>query len=181
MQNWRWSHYWFGATGIDDVYVEHQRINALVFWSKQSADEIRGICSTELTICVAYIGRYFDPKERRMSIDSSVGTSAAFIDFVKSGFRDASHPLNIPGLHIEDFSSQMISMTLPDLGPPDSIAKRNIPQQAFAEAQTILPRFASDSRFAKLRIYQTACARLRIRRFQPNKLGLFSRNRAGTA
>src|ERR1700680_2775768 len=72
VENLRWSHYWFGKTGIDDVYVEGKRISALIFWNKSESQPIRGLCSSEISLCVAYSGIYLDPAERRMHIPPNV-------------------------------------------------------------------------------------------------------------
>jgi hypothetical protein len=70
-ENRRWSHYWFGKTGIDDVYAGGKAITALIFWNKSESQPIRGLCSPELALCVAYSGIYLDPAERRMSKGSA--------------------------------------------------------------------------------------------------------------
>ena len=71
-ENWRWSHYWSGKTGIDDVYAEGKKISALVFWNESQSQPIRGLCSSELSLCVAYSGVYLDPAERRIPMAAHV-------------------------------------------------------------------------------------------------------------
>src|ERR1700719_1826407 len=87
VENWRWTHYWAGSTGLDDVYVAGKKISALLFWTKSDSRPIRGFCSTELSLCVAYSGFYLDPLERRMPMPPNVAPQQAFASFVTSGFR----------------------------------------------------------------------------------------------
>src|SRR5690242_18551835 len=82
VENWRWSRFWSGTTGIDDVYIEGKKFAALVFWTKNDSRPIRGLCSTELLACVAYSGVYLDPRARRMPITSNATPEQAFTSFV---------------------------------------------------------------------------------------------------
>jgi hypothetical protein len=136
-ENWRWSHYWFGKTGIDDVYVEGKKISALIFWNNSESQPIRGLCSSELSLCVAYSGIYLDPAERRMSIAPNVAPQQAFTSFVRSGLRDSSHMIGVEGLRTADFQLEQKSLTLPVLGPPSSITRRAVPEEASREAEKV--------------------------------------------
>src|ERR1039457_2654805 len=95
LENWRWSWYWYGRTGIDDIYREGKTVSALVFWTKSEARPIRGFCSPDIAVCIAYVGVYFDPKERRVPISSGTPSRVALSSFLANGLRDASHPLQI--------------------------------------------------------------------------------------
>src|SRR5215472_1544234 len=85
-ENWRWSHYWFGKTGIDDVYTPGKKINALIFWTRKDRRPKTGLCSSDLSICVAYSGRYLSPQAERMQIGAKTSLQQAFASFVSSGF-----------------------------------------------------------------------------------------------
>jgi len=138
VENWRWSHYWFGKTGIDDnVYVEGKQISALVFWTKNDSQPIRGLCSTDLSLCVAYSGAYLDPFERRMQITPNATPQQAFTSFVNRGFRDSSHILAVEGLSLADFQVQQRSVTLPALEPPASILRQEVSAEASREAERV--------------------------------------------
>jgi hypothetical protein len=142
VENWRWSHYWWsGKTGIDDVYAAGKKISALIFWTKNTAQPVRGLCTAELSLCVAYEGVYLDPTGRRMQIASGVAVKDAFTAFVNSGLRDASHMNTVEGLRPSDFDIAEQSVTLPVLEPPCSISSRIVPQEASSEAERIAKRF----------------------------------------
>lgn len=134
VENWRWSHYWFGKTGIDDVYVEGKKISALIFWTRNDSQPISGLCSADLFLCVAYSGVYLDPLERRMQMAPNVTTQQAFESFVKSGLGDSSHILAVRGLHPADFQIEEKSITLPAWALPASISGRRTPAEAASES-----------------------------------------------
>jgi hypothetical protein len=134
VENWRWSHYWFGKTGIDDVYVEGKKISALIFWTKSDSQPIRGLCSTDLSLCVAYSGVYLDPLERRMQVAPNVTAQQAFESFVKSGLGDSSHILAVGGLRPADFQIEEKSVTLPAWVLPASISGHKTPAEAASES-----------------------------------------------
>jgi hypothetical protein len=136
-ENWRWSHYWFGKTGIDDAYVEGQRITALIFWNKSGSQPIRGLCSSDLALCIAYSGVYLDPAARRMPIGTNVDVQQAFASFISSGLRDSSHILAVEGVSPADFEAVQRVVTLPVLEPPTSTTTRVTPAGASREAERI--------------------------------------------
>lgn len=142
VENWRWSHYWFGKTGLDDVYVEGKKITALMFWNKSESQPIRGLCSSELSLCIAYSGVYLDPAERRMSIAPGATPQQAFSSFVSSGLSDSSHMLAVEGLNVTDFQVEQKSITLPILEPPSSITRRAVPEEAAREAERVKRTFS---------------------------------------
>ena len=137
IENWRWSHYWFGKTGIDDVYVEGKKISALIFWNKNDGQPIRGLCSTDLSLCAAYSGVYLDPLERRMQMAANVTARQAFESFIKSGLGDSSHILAVKGLRPADFQIEEKSVTLPTWEMPAPIANHKIPADAASEAARV--------------------------------------------
>src|SRR6202040_237874 len=102
-ENWRWSDYWFGKTGIDDVYVAGKRVSALIFWNKNEYQPIRGLCSSDLGLCLAYIGPYQGPVPRRMQISADIHLQSAFTLFAGSGFHDPSQLLAVEGITPADF------------------------------------------------------------------------------
>jgi hypothetical protein len=137
VENWRWSRYWFGSSGIDDVYAEGKKISALVFWNTNNVQPMRGLCSSEFLLCVAYSGVYFDPLERRIEIAPNVPLQRAFTSFVNRGFGDSSHIIAFGHLRLEDFRFEEISVTLPHLGPPSSVLVRTVPEEAPREAERV--------------------------------------------
>lgn len=137
VENLRWTYYWFGKTGIEHVYAEGKTISALVFWHKNDSPPISGLCSTDISICVAYSGVYLDPAERQMPIGQSVTSQQAFAAFISSGLRDASHRLAVEGLSPNDFQIEQRSITLPVLEPPSSIVTRVVPEEATREAEKV--------------------------------------------
>lgn len=141
-ENWRWSHYWFGKTGIDDVYAAGKKVSVLIFWNNNGIQPVRGLCSSDLSLCVAYSGVYLDPAQRRMPIGQNVDTQQGFATFVSSGFWDASHIGAVDGLSLADFQVQQKSVTLPVLEPPTSITTRATPAGAFREAEKIKRLFS---------------------------------------
>jgi hypothetical protein len=136
-ENWRWSHYWFGKTGIDDVYAGGKAITALIFWNKSESQPIRGLCSPELALCVAYSGIYLDPAERRMSMGSAGSLQQAFESFITSGLRDSTHIAPVDRLSPADFQTEQKSVTLPALGPPSSITNRVMPEGVARNAEKV--------------------------------------------
>jgi hypothetical protein len=151
VENWRWSYYWFGENGVDDVYSVGKRVSMLVFWTKNEIRPIRGICSTELLRCVAYSGVYFEPFGRRMEMTRNSTPHQAFLAFVNSGFRDAAHVLAIEGLKTADFLFEEKSIALPAMRPPSSILRREIPAGASRDAERVKRLFGCSSAGAKTR------------------------------
>jgi hypothetical protein len=136
IENWRWSSYWFGSSGVDDVYVSGKEINALVFWTKKDRRSKTGLCSSELSLCVAYSGPYLDPHAERMQIGPNTPIRDAFDSFVNSGFGgDESYLPSSARLRSADFDSEEKLLTLPTIGEPSSILKRAVPEGASQEAQ----------------------------------------------
>jgi len=151
VENWRWSYYWFGKTGIDDVYVSGKKISALFFWSTKPMRPMRGFCSSDISRCVAYEGVYLAPLEREMGISPRASSQQAFGTFVSSGFRDPKYLSLIEGLSLADFESKERLVTLPDLGPPSSISRREIPADAAHEAERIARQLARGASSAEAR------------------------------
>ncbi len=141
VENWRWTRYWFGKTGIDDAYVEGKKISALIFWNKNDSQPINGLCSSELSLCVAYLGAHLDPFERRMQIAPGVAQQQAFASFINSGLRDSSQIMAVEGLSVADFQVEQKSVTLPILEPPSSILLREVPAEAPREAERVKSLF----------------------------------------
>lgn len=136
-ENWRWSHYWFDKTGIDDHYMAGRKVSALVFWNSSDNRPIRGLCSSELGICLAYVGPFLDPEPRRMTIAPEISDLSAFTTFVGNGFQDRSHLLAIRGTTVTDFQRQQLSILLPVLEPPSAILHHDIPSQARTDAEEV--------------------------------------------
>ena len=104
-----------------------------MFWNKSESQPIRGLCSAEPSLCVAYSGVYLaklDPAERRMPVALNVTSQQAFTSFVSSGLRDSTHMLAVEGLRPTDFQVEQKSMTLPALEPPSSITRPVVPEEA---------------------------------------------------
>ena len=138
VENWRWSHYWFGKTGIDDVYAPGRRIDALIFWTKKDRRSKTGLCSADLSFCVAYSGPYLAPRAARMRIDPKTPLPKALASFVNSGFGgDENNMAANERLHPDDFDSRAEAITLPTLGPPLSISARAVPKEASGEAERV--------------------------------------------
>jgi len=76
--NWRWSHYWFGRSAVDDVYVEGKNVTAALFWTKTGKPPIKGVCSAGLALCAAYVGEQLDPRERLIRISPTADPRDAF-------------------------------------------------------------------------------------------------------
>jgi hypothetical protein len=51
VENWRWTRFWFGKTGIDD-YAAGRRVSALAFWNSDNSRPLRGLRSSELGVCL---------------------------------------------------------------------------------------------------------------------------------
>ena len=151
VENWRWSHYWFGKTGIDDVYVEGKKISALIFWNKNDSQPIRGLCSTDLSLCVAYSGVYLDPLERRIQMARGATAPQAFESFVKSGLGDSSHILAVGGLRPADFQFEEKSVTLPAWDLPASILQKRVPAEATRESARLKRLYGCESSESKSR------------------------------
>jgi hypothetical protein len=137
VETWRWSHYWFGKTGIDGSYAAGRKVSALVFWNDNENRPMRGLCSSELGACLVYSGAYLDPAPRRMEIAPNVSARQAFMAFVTDGFRDSSHILAIEGMRAADFQSQETSIILPTLEAPTAISHRDVPAEARTEAEKV--------------------------------------------
>lgn len=137
IENWRWTHYWFGKTGIDDVYSEGKKVTALIFWSDGHGQPIQGLCSADLFLCVAYSGVYLDPKARRVQIPADVTVRQAYASFVDSGFADPSHLLPEGGLSLTDFQSEEKVVVLPALVPPAPVVQHKTPAGAINEAERV--------------------------------------------
>jgi hypothetical protein len=138
VEGWRWSRYWFGSTGIDDVYTAGKNIEALVFWTKKDRRPKSGLCSSDLSLCIAYSGPYLSPHVERSHIDPKTPIKQAFISFVTNGFGGDESYMNASGqLHPTDFDSEEIAVTLPAVDAPASILTRTVPQGASQEAQRL--------------------------------------------
>jgi hypothetical protein len=140
VDNWRWSHYWFGYSGVDDVYVPGEKISALVFWTKKGRRPKVGLCSSRLSICAAYSGPFLNPRIERANIDPGKSLQQAFASFVAGGFGGTERYVGpLERLSLADFSFEAVTVTLPPIEPPASISARTIPAGARAEAQRLMP------------------------------------------
>src|ERR1700688_3753341 len=86
VENWRWSRYWFGSSGIDDVYKPGTKIAALLFWTKKDRRPKTGLCSFDLSLCVAYSGPYLNPHTERIQIRPGESLQETFKSFVDGSF-----------------------------------------------------------------------------------------------
>ncbi len=141
VENWRWSHYWFGKTGLDDAYVPGKKISALIFWNRSEDQPIRGLCSSELGRCVAYAGIYLDPHERQVPLALGTSLQQAFASWVNGGLRDPSFLVGVQGFAAADFQSETKSLTLPAWEPPSSITQRTFREEARRQAEKIRRTF----------------------------------------
>jgi hypothetical protein len=141
VSNWRWSHYWLERTGIDAAYSQGKRISALVFWTKNNTRPIRGLCSADLSLCLAYAGVYLDTIEKQMQIPPGVVPRQALASFVKSGFSDSARLLAYKGFRMADFDIEERTFTLPALDPPSSISRREVPKGAVRAAKDVAEDF----------------------------------------
>lgn len=138
VDGWRWSHYWFGSTGIDDVYMPGKNIKALVFWTKKDRRPKAGLCSSDLSLCIAYSGPYLSPHAERTQVDPKTPNQQAFASFVNNGFGgDESYMSARDQLHLADFESEERTVTLPAIDAPSSILTRTVPEDATREAQRL--------------------------------------------
>jgi hypothetical protein len=138
VEGWRWSRYWFGSSGIDDVYTPGKNITALLFWTKKDRRPKTGMCSSDLSLCIAYSGPYLSPHVERTQIDSKTPLRQAFASFVNNGFDgDESYMSANDRLHPADFASEEKTVTLPALDPPSSVVTRAVPDEASREAQRL--------------------------------------------
>jgi hypothetical protein len=140
-ENWHWTRFWFGRTGVEGHYEVGKRISALVFWETSKPYNLKGLCSTELSRCVAYAGRYLAPYELGISIESNSTATDAFRNWVNHGFSDGRQLVGFPDLTMEDFKLQVQTITLPLLVPPPSVLNRTEPPEAFREAERIRKLF----------------------------------------
>ena len=116
--------------------------SALFFWSKNGSQAVRGLCSTDISLCVAYSGVYLDPHGRRTQIAPRVTAQQAFASWASSGFRDPTALLGIQGVGPGDFELAEKSITLPVLAPPDSITDRRVAKDAQSEAERLKRLFS---------------------------------------
>jgi hypothetical protein len=138
VENWQWSHYWFGKTGIDDIYTPGRTITALVFWTKKDRRPKNGLCSSDLSVCVAYSGPYLSPHVERTRIDPRVPLQQAFASFVNGSFGgDENYISANERLHPNDFDLEVKPITLPTLQTPSSISAGAVPAEASQEAQRL--------------------------------------------
>jgi hypothetical protein len=152
VQNWRWLRYWFGSSGIDDVAIPGKKITALVFWTKTDRLPKSGLCSPDLSLCIAYSGPRLNPRSDRIAIDGNASLRDSFEQFVKGGLRGTERNFAPKeAFQPSDFDSVEGSFTLPSLTvPPDSVLNRKTPAEAPAEA-TRVSRLFSCSRFGEPR------------------------------
>jgi hypothetical protein len=138
VENWRWSHYWFGKTGIDDVYVPGKRVSALIFWTKKDRRAKTGLCSSDLSLCIAYSGPYLSPRAERVRIDPRTSLQQAFASFVNGAFGgDEDYIGPKERLRPGDFDSEEKVITLPTLDMPSSISAHAVPEEASREAERV--------------------------------------------
>lgn len=138
VENWRWSRYWFGKTGIDDVYSEGKQVSVLIFWTKQGRRPKSGMCSTELSLCIAYSGPQLSPSAERMHIGGRTSVMESFHEFVSSQFGGAESYINAAErLAVTDFEIAETSVTMPALTPPASVVEKIVPAEARREADRV--------------------------------------------
>lgn len=138
VEGWRWSRYWFGSSGVDDVYSPGKKITALVFWTKKERRPKRGLCSSDLSLCVAYSGPYLTPHAERVRIDPKTPLQQAFASFVSSGFGgDEVYQSVAERLHPADFDFEEKVVTLPPMDAPSPVLTRTVPEEASREAQRV--------------------------------------------
>jgi hypothetical protein len=141
VENWRWSHYWFGKTAIDSVAPPGRRISALVFWTKSDTRPIRGLCSSEIFLCVAFAGVYLDPAERQMRTTAGETSQQALDAFINSGLRDSTYSLPVTPLSLADLQFAEMEIVLPTWQEPFSISGTAVPQGSREEADRIKQSF----------------------------------------
>src|SRR5262249_26610706 len=111
-----YSRYWFGNSGIDDVYVEGKQISALIFWTKTGRKSRIGFCSSDLSCCVSTSGDRLSPVITRMPIDRDITSKAAFESFMNKGID--GNTLKLPTPHFEPRPEPVDSTPTPIAPPP---------------------------------------------------------------
>lgn len=135
----RWSHYWHRNIRNDDVYVEGKQISALIFWTKTNTRPKWGLCSSDLSLCIA---NHSNPDWRgvaEVSVDRSFTLQAAFEWFANTNFGDGY--VGFPPLKVTDFEFKEKPIVLPSLGLPFAILHRIVPQEARSQADRIRSQF----------------------------------------
>jgi|GEM_PF-5079036 len=135
----RWSRYWLGATSMDDIYVEGKLISALVFWTKTNHRPKRGLCSSDLSLCIANYSGSYNRGVAQVHIDRGLAPQLAFASFANANFGDGG--AWFPPLSPDDFEFEEKTITLPPLGLPSSILHRVVPEEASREAERIRQQF----------------------------------------
>lgn len=133
----RWFRYWQGTTHphyenenhFEDAYVEGKQISALFFWTKTSNRPKWGLCSSELSVCIANWSPGANARGfAHVLIDPRLTPQLAFASFAKANYGDGG--LWFPPLSPADFEFKEESITLPPLGLPSSILHRVVPEEA---------------------------------------------------
>jgi hypothetical protein len=131
----RWSRYWFRNTQENDAYVEGKQIFALIFWTKTSSRPKRGLCSPDLSLCIAN-GSSSDWRGfAKASVDPSLAPQLAFESFARRNYGDGD--AWFPPLNPDDFEFTEKSITLPSLGLPSAILHRIAPEEGRREANRL--------------------------------------------
>jgi len=155
IEDWRWQKYWGSNSGVDDVYVKGKRATALIFWARSPWDSTKGLCSPSLGFCVGYSNIGDQHKMTLSETANARESFASFVesDFNSQGLfstlgrligrvRSSQTTTSVQGAKSEelpaynengmpqppkvnDFATQEIIVTLPELGLPLALVRRD--------------------------------------------------------
>jgi hypothetical protein len=138
LESVRWTRYWQGES-TNNTYKEGKQISALVFWTKTDRRPKWGLCSSDLSLCIA---NYSSPDQRgnaEMRFEPGLTPQLAFASFADHNYGDGS--LSFSPVSQADFEFEQKFITLPSLGLPASILHRMVPGEAHGEADRIRKQF----------------------------------------
>lgn len=131
---WRWKHYWDGTNELGTQYEPGRRFETLLFWNSNEMRPSVGFCSADLGICQYYPDTAMISECYEMKLSSGQKAQAAYQQFLAKSFGQ-KRPLSASSeVRAGDYTSEMITITLPPLDPPDAIRNHESPPQSEVDA-----------------------------------------------
>lgn len=146
IERWRWKQYWQGTTELRTMYIPGRRFRALLFWRKDENPPSVGFCSIDLGICQFYPNAPGNEHSFETKITSGTDIQSAFRRFQEDSFGEEGaiaklskieRPPEVgraPEPQRTDYSTEMVTIILPRLDPPDAIRSRKPQPSADTDA-----------------------------------------------
>lgn len=131
LHRWRWMQYWQNTTDLGSKYRAGRQVRILFFWRGDDLVDSMGFCSGTLEVCQFYPSVSTILNHFEMAVLPGGDLRAAFKKFAEEAFEQYQSPLyqgqpRPPGPREGEYKTELISITLPMLDPPEVILKHQV-------------------------------------------------------